>query len=138
MAITQKLDSFRGEARFTTWACKFAIFELSSGLRRRIWRGRAVVSDSSTEELLVDSAPNALDSMEQRELIAALTRAVETELTERQRLVFRSAAVEEVPIDVLAERLGSSRGAIYKTLHDARRRLRASLVGQGYREATAR
>jgi RNA polymerase sigma-70 factor, ECF subfamily len=140
MAITRKLETFRGEARFTTWASKFAIFELSTALRRRIWRGRVVVRDDSTEHLLVDSAPSALDAIEHRELIAALARAVETDLTERQRQVFRSAAVDEVPIDVLAEQLGSSRGAIYKTLHDARRRLRARLIEQGYREgeATAR
>ena len=136
MAITRKLDTFRGEARFTTWASKFAIFELSTGLRRRIWRGRVLVNDDSAEKLLADSAPSVLDTMERREVIAALGRAIETELTERQRLVFRSAAMEEVPIDVLAQRLGSSRGAVYKTLHDARRRLRATLIGQGYREAS--
>jgi RNA polymerase sigma-70 factor (ECF subfamily) len=137
MAITRKLDTFRGEARFTTWASKFAIFELSSALRRLIWRGRPFVRDDSLWERLADSAPNALDAMDRRELIAALGRAVDTELTERQRVVFQSAAVEEVPIDVLAERLSSTRGAIYKTLHDARRRLRASLMGQGYGEVSA-
>jgi RNA polymerase sigma-70 factor (ECF subfamily) len=136
MAITRKLDTFRGEARFTTWASKFVIFELSTGLRRRIWRGRVLVNDDSAEKLLADSAPSVLDTMEHREVIDALGRAIETELTERQRLVFRSAAMEEVPIDVIAQRLGSSRGAVYKTLHDARRRLRASLIGQGYREAS--
>jgi RNA polymerase sigma-70 factor (ECF subfamily) len=61
-----------------------------------------------------------------------------TELTDRQRLVFQSAAINEVPIDVLAQRLGSSRGAIYKILHDARRRLRTSLMRQGYQEASGR
>ena len=138
MAITRKLGTFRGEARFTTWASKFAIFELSTALRRRIWRGRALVSDDSIGERLADSAPTALDAMEHRETIAALAHAMETELSERQRLVFRLAAVEEVPLDVLAERLGSSRGAIYKVLHDARRRLRANLIDQAHREAETR
>jgi RNA polymerase sigma-70 factor, ECF subfamily len=138
MAITRKLDSFRGEARFTTWASKFAIFELSSGLRRRIWRDRPLVSDDSIVGGLADSAPSALATMERSELMAGLARAMATELTDRQRLVFQSAAVDEVPIDVLAERLGSSRGAIYKLLHDARRRLRTSLVRQGYQEASGR
>lgn len=135
MAITRKLDTFRGEARFATWASKFAIFELSTALRRRIWRGRALVSDDSIGERLADSAPSVLDAMEHSEMIAALDRAVETALSDRQRLVFRLAAVEEVPIDVLAERLGSSRGAIYKVLHDARRRLRARLIDPASREA---
>ncbi len=138
MAITRKLDKFRGEARFTTWASKFAILEFSSALRRLIWRGRPFVSDDSLWERLADSAPSALDAIERRDLIAALARAIESELTERQRLVFRSAALDEVPIDVLAERLGSSRGAVYKTLYDARRRLRASLMGQGYGEVSTR
>jgi RNA polymerase sigma-70 factor (ECF subfamily) len=45
--------------------------------------------------------------------------------------VLLALAVEGVPIDVLAERLGSNRGALYKTLHDARRKLRASLSERG-------
>jgi len=138
MAITRKLDSFRGEARFTTWASKFAIFELSSGLRRRIWRDRPLVSDDCIAGGLADSAPSALAGVERGELIAGLARAMATELTDRQRLVFQSAAVDEVPIDVLAQRLGSSRGAIYKILHDARRRLRTSLIRQGHQEASGR
>jgi RNA polymerase sigma-70 factor (ECF subfamily) len=136
MAILRKLDTFRGAARFTTWACKFVIVEFSTRLRRRVWRGRIVDADQTVWNQLADASPSAVEALEERELIAALTRAVETDLTDRQRLVFKSAVVQQIPIDVLAERLSSSRGAIYKVLHDARRTLRQTLTREGYLEAS--
>lgn len=138
MAIIRKLDTFQGRARFTTWACKFVILEFSTSLRRRMWRGRNVEPDETAWERLADSAPTALQGLEQTELLAALGQAVRENLTDRQRLVFQSAVMDDVPIDVLAERLQSSRGAVYKTLHDARRKLRASLTEAGYVGGTAR
>lgn len=137
VAVLGKLDGFRGEARFTTWACKFVILELSSRLRRRAWRGRKVVSGDSVLDRLAESAPSAQQTVEHRELLAVLGRAVDEDLTERQRFVFRAAVIDEVPIDVLAERLDSSRGAIYKTVHDARSKLRTALTRAGHGEALA-
>jgi RNA polymerase sigma-70 factor, ECF subfamily len=137
MAILRKLHEFRGAARFTTWASKFAIFEISTRLRRHAWRHRGVEADAAVWDRLADGAPSALGRIENRELVAALERAVREQLTDRQRTVFQAAAVEEVPIDVLAERFGSSRGAIYKTLHDARRKLRVALSDAGYAEHLA-
>ena len=136
MAVLGKLDTFRGAARFTTWAAKFVILELSTRLRRRAWRGRAIPSDEGAWDRFADSAPSPLQGIEHGELLAALRRAVEDDLTERQRLVFRASLLDDVPLDVLAERLQSSRGAIYKVLHDARRKLRTSLTHAGYLEAT--
>ena len=136
MAILRKLDTFRGAARFTTWACKFVIVEFSTRLRRRVWRGRIVDTDQTVWNQLADASPSAVEALEERELIAALYRAVETDLTDRQRLVFQSAVIQQIPIDVLAERLSSSRGAIYKVLHDARRTLRQTLTSEGYLEAS--
>ena len=81
-----------------------------------------------------DTAPPILKQLEHDQLIIALHRAVADELTERQRLIFQSVTMEDVPIDVLAERLGTSRGAIYKTLHDARAKLRRALTDAGYAE----
>lgn len=138
MAVTRKLDSFRGAARFTTWASKFAILEVSTRLRRHVWRGRAVEPDQTIWERLPDSTPTALHGIEHRELVDALRRAVQEDLTERQRLVFQAVVIDEVPIDVLAERFHSSRGAVYKVLHDARRKLRAALTLAGYVEGAAR
>jgi RNA polymerase sigma-70 factor, ECF subfamily len=134
MAVIAKLGDFRGEARFTTWACKFVIFEISTRLRRHAWRHRRVETDEAVWERLPDAARSVLDSIQDQEILGALDRAIGQDLTGRQRLVFRAAVLDEVPIDVLAERLGSSRGAIYKTLHDARRKLRQALAAQGYGE----
>ncbi len=134
MAVTRKLDTFRGASRFTTWACKFAILELSTRVRRRAWRGRAVEADESVWQRLADASPSALQGIEHRELLDALQRAVREDLSARQRLVFQAAVLDDVPIDVLAERLDSSRGAIYKILHDARRKLRQALIHAGYAE----
>lgn len=138
MAVTRKLDTFRGAARFTTWACKFVIVEFSTRVRRRVWRGRAVETDENIWDRLADSTPTALQAIEHSELLAALRRAVKADLTARERLVFQSSVIDEVPIDVLAERLNSSRGAIYKMLHDARLKLRRALTRTGYVEGMAK
>jgi RNA polymerase sigma-70 factor (ECF subfamily) len=137
MAVTRKLDAFRGEARVTTWASKFVTLELSARLRRRVWRGRAVEPDETIWDRLADSTPSALQAIEHGELLAALRRAVKEDLTQRQRMVFQAAVIDEVPLDVLAERLQSTRGAIYKSLHDARRKLRDALTHAGYVEDLA-
>lgn len=137
MNILKKLDDFRGAARFTTWACKFVIFEISTRLRRHAWRQHGAGSDHEVWGQLADGAPSALGMMENQELVEALQRAVQDRLTDHQRTVFQAAAVDDVPIDVLAERFGSSRGAIYKTLHDARRKLRVALADAGYAEHLA-
>lgn len=137
MNILRKLGDFRGAARFTTWACKFVIFEISTRLRRHAWRHRPVETSDDVWNQLPDAAPSALRTLESRELTLALQRAVRDQLTDRQRTVFQAAAIDEVPIDVLAERFNSSRGAIYKTLHDARRKLREALATTGYMEDRA-
>ena len=77
-------------------------------------------------------APSAQQSIEEADLLRAIGHAVETALTPHQREVFAALALNGVPIDVLAERLTSTRGALYKTLHDARQKLRAALADAGY------
>jgi RNA polymerase sigma-70 factor, ECF subfamily len=124
MAVLGKLDDFRGASRFTTWAYKFALLEAGVKARRRAWRGREIQIDEERWPEIPDAGLSAHERLEQRELLQALQRAVRTELTSRQREVFVALALNGVPIDVLAERLGSTRGALYKTLHDARRKLR--------------
>jgi RNA polymerase sigma-70 factor (ECF subfamily) len=134
MAVLAKLDTYRGAARFTTWACKFAILETSTRLRRHAWRQRKVELDDTIWDRLPDAAPPALQRLENDQLVEALHRAIDDHLTERQRLIFRSVTMDEVPIDVLAERLGTSRGAVYKALHDARAKLRRALIEAGHGE----
>lgn len=132
MAVLRKLDDFRGESRFTTWAWKFALLEAAVKVRRRAWQGREIPLEDEAWAAL--AAPGAAGSgAEDAELFAALREEIEGSLSPRQREVLVAVALNGVPIDVLAERLGSSRGALYKTLHDARRKLRQALAERGFR-----
>jgi RNA polymerase sigma-70 factor (ECF subfamily) len=132
LAILGKLDRFRGESRFTTWAYKFALFEASVMARRSAWRGREIPLEEEGLSRLAGGAGSTERRAEDGELFAALGEEIEASLSERQRRVLVAVTLNDVPIDVLAERLGSSRGALYKTLHDARRKLRAALDARGF------
>jgi RNA polymerase sigma-70 factor (ECF subfamily) len=133
VAITGKLGQFRGESRFTTWAYKFVIFEVSAKIGRHFWRKPAVPFDAEDWERLPDRFGfDPAQQAEWRDLLAALHRAVDTELTARQRQVFVAIVLNAVPLDTLVIELGSNRNAIYKTLFDARRKLRAALAANGY------
>lgn len=134
MAVLRKLDDFRGESRFTTWAYKFAVLEVSVRLRRRAWSARRVPLDESSWGLLAESGPGPERTLEEREMIRAVRNLVRTQLTDHQRRVFLAVVAEDVPIDVVAEHAGSTRGAVYKTLHDARRRLREAMTTSGLLE----
>jgi RNA polymerase sigma-70 factor (ECF subfamily) len=131
VAVLSRLDDFRGESRFTTWAFKFAILETSVKLRRRAWQSRELPHAPETWETLRDLRPSPEMEAEQAELLEAVRSAMTNVLTSHQREVLVAVAVQGVPIDVLAERLGTTRGALYKTVHDARRRLREALVEAG-------
>jgi RNA polymerase sigma-70 factor (ECF subfamily) len=131
VAVLAKLGEFRGESRFTTWAYKFALLEAGVRLRRRAWQDRELVLEPGGWEWFADRAGPVHEVLERAEVLEALRVAIEGSLTEHQRRVFVALALNEVPIDVLSERLGTTRGALYKTLHDARQRLRATLAAQG-------
>jgi RNA polymerase sigma-70 factor (ECF subfamily) len=131
MAVLRKLDDFRGESRFTTWAYKFALLEAAVKVRRRAWQGREIPLADEGWAALADPG-SAGRGAEDAELFAALREEIER-LGERQREVLVAVALNGVPIDVLAERLGSNRGALYKNLHDARRKLREALAERGFR-----
>jgi RNA polymerase sigma-70 factor, ECF subfamily len=134
VSIMAKLDEFRGESRFTTWAYKFVMFQVSTKIGRHFWRtSSATVGEPVDPERIADRLATPPDQRaEQRELLAALARAVEQDLTAHQRKVFVAIALDDVPVDALAAELGSNRNAVYKALFDARRKLRASLAGAGY------
>jgi RNA polymerase sigma-70 factor (ECF subfamily) len=131
MAVLAKLDDYRGASRFTTWAYKFALLEAGVKLRRRAWQDREVVLDAERWPTRADPASSAHEQLEQTETLQALRDAVDHALTPRQRQVFVALALNEVPIDVLAERLDTNRNNLYKTLHDARRKLRRELAAAG-------
>jgi RNA polymerase sigma-70 factor, ECF subfamily len=131
VSVLARLDSFRGASRFTTWAYKFALLEAAVRLRKRAWQGREVPLEAETWELFSGEGLEPDAEAEQRELLAAVRTGIDTALTPHQRRVLVALAVNGVPIDVLAERLGTTRGALYKTLHDARRKLRKHLQDCG-------
>jgi RNA polymerase sigma-70 factor (ECF subfamily) len=131
MSILGRLDTFRGASRFTTWAYKFALLEAAVKLRKRAWQGREIPLEPETWGLLASATPRPAAEAEQRELLETLRLAIDEVLTPHQRRVLVALALNGVPIDVLADRLGTTRGALYKTLHDARRRLRTHLSESG-------
>jgi RNA polymerase sigma-70 factor, ECF subfamily len=134
VAVTAKLDGYRGASRFTTWTYAFAIFEVSVKLRRHAWRrGRIpTADDDATWDRLAEQAGTTEAGFESVDLLRALRAAIAEELTARQRQVFVAVALNDVQIDVVADQLGSTRGAIYKVLHDARTKLRRRLEREGH------
>ena len=131
VSVLARLDSFRGASRFTTWAYKFALLEAAVKLRRRAWQGRELPLEPESWALFSGTGLVPDEEAEQSELLTELQRGIESALTPHQRRVLVALALNGVPIDVLAERLETTRGALYKTLHDARRKLRAYLEEQG-------
>jgi RNA polymerase sigma-70 factor (ECF subfamily) len=131
VAVLAKLDDFRGESRFTTWAYKFALLEAAVRLRRLSWQGREVPLEPESWEAFAAERVSPHAGAETRELLGQLQSAIEEQLTPHQREVLVAVALRGVPIDVLAERLDTTRGALYKTLHDARQKLRRHLAERG-------
>jgi RNA polymerase sigma-70 factor (ECF subfamily) len=127
MSVLRRLDDFRGASRFTTWVYKFALLEAAVKLRKRAWQGREVPLEPEAWSLFSSAGLTPDVEAEQSELLATLQRAIGEVLTPHQRRVLVALALNGVPIDVLADRLGTNRGALYKTLHDARRKLRRHL-----------
>ena len=133
VAITAKLGQFRGESRFTTWAYRFVILEVSTKIGRHFWRRPTVPMDAEDWERLPDRfGLDPAREAEWHDLIAALHRVVDEVLTEHQRRIFVAILIAGVPIEALAAELGTNRNAIYKTMFDARRKIRAELAADGY------
>jgi len=133
VAVLRKLDEFRGESRFTTWVYRFVVLEVTSRLGRHLWRRGDVPLDSQDWEVLPDRLgldPAAV--VETVELAEHIRTAVEQDLTEHQRRIFRSLVLARTPVDVLALERDSNRNAIYKTMFDARRTLRLALTRNGF------
>jgi RNA polymerase sigma-70 factor (ECF subfamily) len=134
-AILAKVDQFRGESRFTTWAYRFVVLEVSHKVGRHFWRQpRAELDEQDWDRLpaVLGSQPDLV--AEAREMTRAVRRAVEDDLTDHQRRIFEAAVLQGVPLDALAVRHDTTRNALYKVLFDARRKIRAHLVANGYLE----
>ena len=130
VAVLRRLPDFRGDSRFTTWAYKFALLEAGVKVRRRAWQGREVQLEPEGWALIAQGGSTPQEDVETAELLTHLRDAIERDLSPHQRHVLVAVTLQDVPIDVLAERLDTTRGALYKTIHDARRKLRAALAAR--------
>jgi RNA polymerase sigma factor (sigma-70 family) len=136
LLIANRIDEFRGESRFTTWAYKFVVFEVSTKLGRHFWKRYRAPSGALDWDLLPDRlGTRPAEAAELQDLISAVRAAAETCLTQRQHAVFTAIVVEGIPLDALVTRMGTTRTAIYKVMFDARQKLRKELVNGGYIES---
>jgi RNA polymerase sigma-70 factor (ECF subfamily) len=136
VAVLAKLDGFRGESRFTTWAYRFVVFDIATKLGRHFWRTpRTALEQEDWEQLPSRFGLDPQHRAEWHDLVVALRRAVEQELTPHQRRVFSAIVLHGIPLDALVLKLGSNRNAIYKAMFDARRKLRDALAANGYVDA---
>jgi RNA polymerase sigma-70 factor (ECF subfamily) len=129
-SLLAKLHTFQGRSRFTTWAYKFAILQAATEVRRHAWRDREISLDDA--ELRPDERAGPEAHAEAADLATAVSRGMVVALTGYQRRIAVALLVDQVPIDVLADHLGTTRGALYKTLHEARTRLRRHLAATGH------
>ncbi len=137
--ILANLDSFRGESRFLTWAQKIAVREAFSAMRRKAWQDVSLEdlmpqdadNPDFTPDALTDPAPLPEQQAERRALLAEVMHIIAEELTERQRQAMLAIVVHGMPIEEVARRMHTNRNALYKLLHDARKRLKQRLLDRG-------
>ncbi len=133
VAILAKVGEFRGESRFTTWAYKFVIFEVARKVARHAWqRPQPRLDDAAWAEVPARFGADPGEVAEARDLVTVLRRAVQTDLSAHQQRVFRALVIDGQPLDALVDELGTNRNAVYKTMFDARRKLRRTLAASGY------
>lgn len=131
VAVLDRLPSFEGRSRFTTWVYKFGVWHAAAEARRALWRDRPLALGAH-DDAWNDQQITPESYAEARDLCTAVSVAIHTALTAHQRRIVLALIVDGVPIDVLAERLGTSRNSLYKALHDARVNLREELLRRGY------
>jgi RNA polymerase sigma-70 factor (ECF subfamily) len=133
LAVLGKLGQFRGESRFTTWVYKFVMFEVSAKVGRHQWQRQAPAATEVDWVRLPDHLGlGPEDQALQRDLVRAVSDAVDRDLTEYQRRVFVAVLLDGTPLEAVAQGLGVSRNTVYKALFDARRKVRSALVAHGY------
>jgi RNA polymerase sigma-70 factor, ECF subfamily len=134
LTICAKVQTFRGDCKFTTWAYKFVVFDVATKVSRHFWQRAGASIAFDEEDWNRVPAAGGLEPethAERRDLMNAVRRAVEEKLTAKQRFVF-VALLGGMPTGVLADQLGATHNAIYKVMFDARRKLRTALVDAGY------
>jgi RNA polymerase sigma-70 factor, ECF subfamily len=136
LIIREKINAFRGESRFTTWATTIAIRLLLGELRRRKWKQLSIEyakigDDFPRPPVEAVQSGNPEMALQQEEVWSLLKRIVENDLTSRQRFVLIASAFQGMPLDLIANRLGTNRDNVYKILHDARKKLKRCLTKRG-------
>ena len=139
IAVLNHLSDFRGDSKFTTWAYKFAINIALMTARREAWKGKSLEELSSLDhrklfEWMGDKSSGLTpdQSALQEEISHIIRDVIERDLTERQRKVLILMVFNEVPMDEVVQQLDTNRNAVYKMLHDARRKLKSSLQARGF------
>ncbi|MBZ0301332.1 MAG: sigma-70 family RNA polymerase sigma factor [Anaerolineae bacterium] len=140
LRVLQNLDSFRGDSRFTTWATKIAVRVAISDLRRARYKDFRLDDLTADDELLPgtiaatspqDASLTPEDAAERADVMNKIEAAMKEALNERQYQALDSVILRGVPLEIVAERMGTNRNALYKLVHDARRKLRSYLEAQG-------
>lgn len=135
LKVLESLDTFEQRSHFLTWATKIAIRTALSELRHARWKDislDALIEAESAFSLPVDASITPEQQLEQQEAIHLVNRVIEQDLTLRQRTVLLSLMIHKVPMDVVASQLNISRNAVYKSVHDARKRIKYALAKRGY------
>lgn len=132
LTICRKVDTFRGDCRFTTWAYRFVAFEVSSKVNRHPWQRGHVSLDECEWVQAADQGDSPELLAENADLISAIRRVVAEDMTSRQQRVFEAIAMQGAPVAKVAADLNSNANAVYKALFDARKKLKAALISAGY------
>lgn len=139
ISVLDHLGEFKGESKFTTWAYKFAVNVSLARARREGWKQISLEQLSDSTQSFdwftfktISSYPDVELQALRAEVTAVLDEAIQHDLTDKQRLVFRLIVFEQVPMDAVVQRLGTNRNAVYKLLHDARKKLKRALQAHGF------
>jgi RNA polymerase sigma-70 factor (ECF subfamily) len=137
LRILDKLDTFRGESRFTTWAQKVAVRVAFTELRRQRWKDVSLQdllpedSFDFTPVILADPSPDPERRVAQTMISEMIQEIIENELTDRQRTALMAIMAGGMPLEEVAHRMDTNRNALYKLIHDARKRMQERLLARG-------
>ena len=133
--VLKSLETFRGESKFTTWAQKIAVHVAFTELRRRRWKDislrdltETADGDEYTPKILTDPSISPEQETIQNDILSIVYDLIETELTEKQKIAIKAGMIHGMPLEAIAEKLDTNRNALYKLIHDARKRLKKRLV----------
>jgi RNA polymerase sigma-70 factor (ECF subfamily) len=137
LRILDKMDTFRGESKFTTWAQKVAVRVAFTEMRRQRWKDISIEdlmpedSGDFTPLVLSDPSPDPEKRTSQTQMLEMVDEMLKTDLTERQRTALMAIMHGGMPLEEVARRMDTNRNALYKLLHDARKQMRSRLVEKG-------